>query len=174
MNRPIHYILMFVLFCLLQTFVFGRMQLGHFFYPCIYVLFILLFPFGYKTLYLLLWSFAIGLCVDMLSAGVWGLHTSASLFLGLSRQSILKLVASKEEFGQLMVPGLRTLGYQRYFTFLMIALFIHHSVLFGLETFRFSYFPLTLLRVLCSALLNSLLILLAQVAFLNQKRHSGN
>ncbi|MCL2502638.1 MAG: hypothetical protein FWE99_05840 [Bacteroidales bacterium] len=174
MNRPLHYLLMFVLFCLLQTFVFERMQLGHFFYPCIYVFFFLLFPFGYKTLYLLLWSFAMGLCIDMLSAGVWGLHTSASLFLGLFRQGILKLVASKEEFGQLTVPGLRTLGYQRYLTFLVIALLIHHGVLFGLETFRFSYLPLTLLRMLGSTMLNGLLIILAQFAFFNPKRNSGN
>ena len=174
MNRHIHYLWLFVLFCLLQAFVFERMQLGPFLYPCIYLLFILLFPFGYKTFYLLLWSFALGLCVDFLSSGILGLHASATLFLGLGRQSILKLVASKEDLGQLTVPGLRTLGYLRYLTFLVIALLIHHGVLFGLETFRLSYFPLTLLRILCSTLLNSLLIIFAQVAFFTRKPYSGS
>ncbi|MCL1973431.1 MAG: hypothetical protein FWG54_01280 [Bacteroidetes bacterium] len=174
MNRPLYYLWLFILFCLLQTFVFERMQLGPFLYPCIYILFIILFPFGYKIVYLLLWSFAIGLCIDLLNVGILGLHTSACLFLGLTRQSILKLVATKEDLGQLTIPGWRTLGLQRYLTFLVIALLVHHGVLFGLETFRLSYFPLTLLRIICSTLLNGLLITLTQAAFFNRKPYSGN
>ena len=169
MNRPVYHIWLFLLFCVLQTFVFERMQLGPFFYPCLYLLFILLFPFGYKTIYLLLWSFVLGLCIDLLSAGILGLHTSACLFLGLSRHSILKLVAAKEELGHFTLPGWHTLGPQRYLAYTVISLLIHHGVLFGLETFRFNYFPLTLLRILCSVALNSLLIILTQMAFFNRK-----
>jgi len=174
MNRFLQYILLFLLFGALQAFVFGRMQLGPFLYPCIYLLFIFLFPFGYKTPYLLLWSFAIGLSVDILSAGVLGMHTSATLCVGLLRQSVLKLVAAQGDFGPLATPGLHTLGYRRYLTFVTLLLLIHHSVLFGLEAFRFSFLPLVFIQVLCSTVLNVLCIAIVQATFFGQKRGSNN
>ena len=174
MNKSLKYLLLFLLFCLLQAFVFERMQLGPFLYPTIYLLFILLFPFGYQTIYLLLWSFAMGFCIDILSAGVLGLHTSATLCTGLLRQNILKLVATKGDVGQLRSPGIYALGYLRYFTYVVLSLLIHHSVLFGLETFHFSYLPFTFTRILCSAVLNVTFILLLQALFFDQKRSSDS
>ena len=170
MRRFLQYGGLLILFCLLQTLIFERIQLGPFFYPCIYLLFILLFPFGYNTFWLLLWSFVMGLSVDLFSAGAIGLHASAATCLGFFRSSILKMAATKGDVGQFAVPGPRTLGMTWYLVFVVICLLLHHAVLFGLENFHFRYLHLTLARVVCSALLNTALIVLVQISLFNRRR----
>jgi len=170
MNNILRYILFFLLFVLLQVFIFERLPLGHFCYPCVYVLFILIFPFGYPTTSLLLWSFALGLMVDVGSGGVLGLHTSACLCMGLLRNSFLKLVSTKGDFEQWVRPDLGSLGYSRFGLFLFISLLVHHVVLFFLEGFRVEYIHFFLLRLSISLIVNMVLIMLLQAAFFNQRR----
>jgi len=169
MKEFLHFCGLLLLFCLAQIFIFERILLGPFFYPCIYVLFILRFPFGYNTIYLLLWAFAMGLCID-LCTGMPGIHASACACLALFRSNILKRITIKGEVGQSATPALNTIGWSRYVVYVGIALLIHHTVLFGWETFRFSYLHLTIYRILCSTLLNTLLIVLTQAAFFNRRR----
>ena len=174
MKQFLRYGRWFLLFCVLQTLIFERIQLGPYLSPCIYVLFILLFPFGYNTLWLLLWSFAMGLSIDLFSAGALGLHASAATCLGLLRPGLLKMVSTKGDVGQLATPSLRTLGLPRYLAFVVLALLIHHAVLFGWENFRFNYLFLTIIRIFCSTMLNALLIVLFQATLFSQKRETDN
>jgi len=169
MKRFVQYCGLLLLFCISQIFIFERIQLGPFFYPCVYVLFILLFPFGYNTLYLMLWAFAMGLSIDICT-GMPGIHASASLCLGLLRPNVLKMVTIKGEVGQLATPGIGNLGWSRYLIFLLLSLLIHHTVLFGWESFRLHHLHLTIYKIMCSAMLNTMLISLTQVAFFNRKR----
>ena len=164
------YILLFLLFALLQIFIFERLQLGHFCYPCVYVLFILILPFGYSTTSLLLWSFALGLAVDIGSGGVLGLHTSACLCMGLLRNGFLKLVSTKGDFEQWVRPGLSSLGYRRFGLFLFLSLLVHHTVLFCLEGIRLEFIYFFLLRLGMSLAVNMLLITSLQVAFFSQRK----
>ncbi|MCL2727354.1 MAG: hypothetical protein FWD56_03130 [Bacteroidales bacterium] len=170
MKRFFLYFGRLLIICLFQAFIFERIQIGPFLYPCIYVLFILLFPFGYHTVYLLVWAFAIGLITDISATGMLGLHASASVCLALLRPNLLKLVTVKGEVGQTATPGLNTLGLTRYVAFVAVSLLIHHAVLFGWENFRLSYLYLTIARIVCSAALNTLLIVLVQATLFNRKR----
>lgn len=172
MRRFLQYGGLFILFWLLQTLIFERIQLGPFFSPCVYVLFILLFPYGYNTLWLLLWSFAMGLGVDVFSAGALGMHASAATCLALFRSGILKMVTTKGEVGHLATPGPLVLSTPWYLIYVVVSLLIHHAVLFGLENFHFNHLALTIVRIAGSTLLNTLLISLIHITFLNQKRSS--
>ena len=174
MRRFLQYGGLLILFCLLQTLIFERIQLGPFFYPCVYILFIFLFPFGYNTFWLLLWSFFIGLSIDFFSAGAIGLHASATTCLGFLRSNILKMVATKGDVGQFAIPGPHTLGTPWYLVLVFTSLLLHHAVLFGLENFHFRYLHLTLARIICSALLNTTLIVLIQISFFNRRRGTDN
>jgi len=159
-----------LILCLLQAFIFERIQIGPFLYPCVYVLFILLFPFGYKTANLLIWAFVIGIITDISATGMLGLHASAAVCLALLRPNLLKLVSVKGEVGQMATPGLNTLGLTRYVAFVTVSLLIHHTVLFGWESYRLSYLHLTIARIVLSTALNTLLIVLVQATLFNQKR----
>ena len=169
MRRFLQHTGLFILFCLLQTLIFERLLLGPFFAPCVYLLFLLLFPFGYSTFLILLWSFAIGISVDLFSAGALGVHASASICLGLLRSGILKMVTTKGEIGQLTIPGPRTLGTPWYFVYVITSLFVHHTLLFGLESFYFTNLYLIIVRIVCSTILNTLLIALLHTTFFNSK-----
>ena len=170
MRQFLRYCRWFILFCVLQTFIFERIHLGPFLYPCVYVLFILLFPFGYNTLYLLLWSFVMGLSIDLFSAGALGFHTSAATCLAFLRSNVFKMVATKGDVGQLAIPGPNTLGLPWYTTYVIFSLLIHHTVLFLWENFHFTYLFFTILRILCTTFLNTILIVLIHTTFFN-KRH---
>jgi len=174
MKQFLRYGGLFILFCVLQTLIFERIQLGPFLSPCIYILFILLFPFGYNTLWLLLWSFAMGLSIDLFSAGALGIHASAATCLGFLRANVFKIVTTKGDVGQLATPGLRTMGAQWYVMYVVFSLLIHHTVLFGWESFRFSYLHLTIARIICSTFLNTILIVVFQATLFNQKRGLDN
>ncbi|MDR2586043.1 MAG: rod shape-determining protein MreD [Prevotellaceae bacterium] len=169
MKRNLYYFLILLLFCAAQIFIFERLHLGPFLYPCIYVLFILLFPFGYNTSYLMLWAFAMGLSVD-LCTGSPGMHASACVCLAFLRPNVLKLVTIKGEVGLLVTPTLRTIGFSRYLVFVSISLLIHHAVLFGWECFKISWIHLAIYRILCSTALNTILVVLIQAAFFNKRR----
>jgi|GEM_PF-131099 hypothetical protein len=170
MNNSIRNILLFFLFVLLQVFILERIQLGPFCYPCVYVLFLIMLPFGYSTTSLLLWAFALGLSVDIGSGGVLGLHASACLCLGFFRNTFLKLVSTKGDFEQWVRPGLGSLGGRRFTLFLLFSLLTHHTVLFALEGFRVDYLHLTLLRIGLSVVVNILLIVSLQWAFFNRRK----
>ena len=174
MKQLLRYSRWFILICLLQILIFERIQLGPYLSPCIYVLFILLFPFGYNTLWLLLWSFAMGLCVDIFSAGALGLHASAATCLGLFRSGIIKMVTTKGDVDQLATPGLTSMGLLWYLVYVIFSLLTHHIVLFGLENYHFNYLFPTVMRIFCSAFLNTLLIVLFQITFFSRKRESEN
>jgi hypothetical protein len=80
------------------------------------------------------------------------------------------MVTTKGDVAQFAMPGLRSLGLTWYLVYLFFSLLIHHTALFGWENFHFSYLFLTIIRILCSTLLNVMLIALVQVTFFNRKR----
>lgn len=172
MRRFLHHGALLILFCLLQTLIFERIHLGPFFSPCVYLLFVLLFPFEYNTFWLLLWSFTIGFSIDLFSVGALGLHASAATCLALCRSGILKMVATKGDIGQFSIPGPQTLSIPWYLVYVILSLLIHHTVLFGLENFHFSYLLLTVARIFASTLLNTVFISLIHITFFNQRRTS--
>jgi len=169
MKQFFRYTGLLILFCILQTLIFERIQLGPFLCPCIYVLFILLFPLGYNTLWLLLWSFTMGLSIDLFSAGAFGFHASAATCLAFLRSGILNMVTTKGDVAQQAIPGILSLGASWYLMYVVISLLVHHTVLFAWENFHFNYLHLTILRIFSSTVLNTILIVLMQFTFFNRK-----
>lgn len=58
-------LLVFLAFCLAQVLVLNHVQLFHCATPLLYVYFAIIFPRNYPRWASLLWSFALGLCIDM-------------------------------------------------------------------------------------------------------------
>lgn len=170
MANNLRYILRFIFFVLMQVAFFNTLNLSSYLYPCPYLFFLFLLPFSTGTSLLLLWGFAIGLAVDILGGGILGLHTSAMLVMALMRNTFLKTVSVKTDFDALAVPGTSTLGFARYLIFISCCILLHHCVYFGLENFSFSMIGPTLLRIICSALLNICLILIVERSFYSYRR----
>lgn len=171
MNRSLKYALHFLLILATQLLLFEHLDLGLYLYPMPYLIFLLLFPCTYPTAGLMLWAFAFGFFLDVLGGPtLLGLHTSACVTLAALRNGLIKTVTVKGDLDSLTVPGFVQFGALRYSFFVLLCVAIHHTAYFMLEAFSFLFFWHTLARLTCSVLLNTLLILLFQRTFFEQRR----
>ena len=140
----------FISLFLLQIIIFNNVNLFGFVSPFPYVLFIILFPVNGNKSALLISSFFLGLLLDIFSNS-GGIHTTASILLAYFRPSIFKFAFGVSyEYQTIKLND--TLTPER-FSFLFVAILLHHLVLFILEAFQFSLIFDILLRSITSTAL---------------------
>ena len=140
----------FISLFLLQIIIFNNVNLFGFVSPFPYVLFIILFPVNGNKSALLISSFFLGLLLDIFSNS-GGIHTTASILLAYFRPSIFKFAFGVSyEYQTIKLND--TLTPER-FSFLFVAILLHHLILFILEAFQFSLIFDILLRSITSTAL---------------------
>lgn len=140
----------FISLFLLQIIIFNNINLFGFVSPFPYVLFIILFPVNGNKSALLISSFFLGLLLDIFSNS-GGIHTTASILLAYFRPSIFKFAFGVSyEYQTIKLND--TLTPER-FSFLFVAILLHHLILFILEAFQFSLVLDILLRSITSTAL---------------------
>lgn len=131
----------------MQIIIFNNINLFGFVSPFPYVLFIILFPVNGNKSALLISSFFLGLLLDIFSNS-GGIHTTASILLAYFRPSIFKFAFGVSyEYQTIKLND--TLTPER-FSFLFVAILLHHLILFILEAFQFSLIFDILLRSITS------------------------
>lgn len=168
MNVYLKNIIRFVVLILVQVFILNNVQLGGYINPYLYVMFILLLPFETPGWLLLGLAFLLGFTVDVFSTTM-GMHTAACVFMAYFRPLVLRSVASRQDYEPGIEPGIKDLGFQWFFSYSLFLVFIHHLIFFFLESFRFSEFFPTLLRVLLSVAFSMLLIIVTEYLFKKKK-----
>jgi hypothetical protein len=142
-------IVRFVLLLAAQVLVFNRIDLFGFINPFPYVLFIILFPVNGNKSALLAVSFFLGIIMDMF----WnygGVHAAACLLLAYFRPAIFKFsFGLSYEYQTVRLND--SLSPER-FSFILIAVVLHHFVLFILEVFKISFLWEILVRTMLSAI----------------------
>jgi rod shape-determining protein MreD len=115
--------------------------------PLPYILFIILYPVNGNRAGLLLASFMLGLIMDIFSNS-GGVHAAACLTLAYFRPSIFKFsFGISYEYQTIRLNDVLT---PERFSFILIAVIIHHFILFILEAFQVSFLLDILLRTLLS------------------------
>ena len=156
----------FVILIFLQALVLNNIQLGGYINPYLYVLFILLLPVETPGWFLLVLAFFLGLWIDMF-ANTMGMHAAACVLMAFCRPYMLRIIAPREGYEQGDVPLLHNFGIRWFLTYAGVLVFLHHLLLFYIEVFRMSEFFSTLLRVMMSAVLTLVLIVVSQYLFYN-------
>jgi len=147
----------FVVFLLLQILIFNNINLFGYLNPYPYVLFILLFPVNSNKSVLLLSSFALGITLDMF-ANSDGIHAAASVILAYIRPSLFKFAFGLSyEYQTVKIAD--KISPERI-TLLLLAIFIHHFILFFFEYFRIDLILTVLSRTLFSTLFTFVISLL--------------
>jgi len=156
-NNSVLNTIRFVVFLLLQLLIFNNINLLGYLNPYPYVLFILLFPVNSNKNILLLSSFTIGILLDMFfNSG--GIHTMASLILAYVRPSLFKFAFGLSyEYQTVKIAD--KISPERI-TLLLLAIFIHHFILFFFEYFRLDLILTILTRTLFSTLFTFTICLL--------------
>ena len=139
----------FIILLSLQVIVFNNINLFGFISPFPYILFIILYPVNGNKSGLLVASFLLGIILDMFSNS-GGIHTTASIILAYFRPSIFKFAFGVSyEYQTIKLND--TLTPER-FSFLLVAVVLHHLVLFIFEAFQFSLLWDILIRTLLSSI----------------------
>ena len=139
----------FILLLAAQVLVFNRIDLFGFINPFPYVLFIILFPVNGNKSALLAASFFLGIIMDMFwNSG--GVHAAACLILAYFRPAIFKFsFGLSYEYQTVRLNDSLT---PERFSFILIAVVLHHFVLFILEVFKISFLWEILVRTMLSTI----------------------
>ncbi len=162
------YTLQFVLLCLMQVLVFNNLELGGYINPFIYIYLILILPVNIGRVPLLFVGFGLGLVVDIFS-DTGGIHAAATTFIAYYRPLLLRAQSPREGYELSSTPNSKVFGLGWFLPYAALLVFLHHTVLFYLEVFRFAEFFHTLFKVVLSSLLTLLLILLTEFLFVRDK-----
>ncbi len=148
-NASIGNITRFLLLLLAQVMIFNRIDLFGFINPFPYVLFIILYPVNGNKSGLLAASFLLGLLMDMF-CNSGGVHATSCLILAFFRPAIFKFsFGLSYEYQTVKLNDVLT---PERFSFILIAVVIHHFILFVLEVFKLSFLWDILTRIILSTL----------------------
>lgn len=118
--------------------------------PYIYVLFILLYPAFRNRYVFLLLCFLLGWGVDLFE-DTGGIHAFASLTIGFLSKHIIRMV-SGTKFFELEEFRYSDFNVGQWIIYTALMVFIHHFLLFFIESLSFANFGGIMLRTLsCSA-----------------------
>jgi rod shape-determining protein MreD len=160
-NSIFRYSLIFVLLILAQVLLFNNIQFSGYVNPYIYLLFILLLPIEIPSWLLLILSLFLGLIMDFF-LGSPGMHTSATVLAGFSRPYVLRVISPRDGYEAGSEPSMLTYGFAWFFSYTLLIVLLHHTLLFYLEVFRFADFFRTMLRVILSSIFSIVFILLVE------------
>ncbi|MFN8274202.1 MAG: rod shape-determining protein MreD [Flavobacteriaceae bacterium] len=158
MNSAVLYnIARFILLLAAQILIFNNMDFLGYINPYPYILFIILYPVNGNKIGLLLSSFMLGLILDMF-CNSGGVHAAASIILAYYRPYIFKFsFGLSYEYQTVKLND--TLTPER-FSFLLIAVVLHHFVLFLLEVFRLNFIFEIILKTIVSTIFTLLMCIL--------------
>ena len=156
----------FALFFLAQVIVLGRIHLFHYATPLFYVYFVTMFPRNYPKWSVLLWSFLLGLIIDIFS-NTPGLAASVMTILAAIQPYYLELYVPRDSADNLQ-PSMKTLGPVKYAYYVVPMVLLYCLLFYCLEMFTFFNAFYWLMCVVGSTLLTIVLIFTFEIAKRNR------
>ena len=145
------------LFVLAQALVFNRILIFGCATPLLYVYFVITFPRSYPQWGLLLWSFVMGLLIDMF-ANTPGIACASLTLIALLQPYMLKLFLPRDA-DEHIAASAKTLGWSQFASLASILTLIYCTVFYTIEAFTFFNWLQWLQSVGGSTVLTMLLIL---------------
>jgi len=158
MNSAMLYnIARFILLLAAQVIIFNNFNFLGYINPYPYILFIILYPVNGNKYGLLAASFFLGLTMDLF-CNSGGVHAAACVMLAYFRPSIFKFsFGLSYEYQTVRLNDVLT---PERFSFILLAVIIHHLSLFVLEVFTFEFVWDIILRTVVSTLFTIIICIL--------------
>lgn len=128
-------IALFVVLLVVQGLVLNHIHLFDCATPLLYIILVLHFRRNQSRWSALLWSFAMGLCVDVF-ANTPGVAAASMTLMGLVQPYLFELFVPRDSAEDLL-PSPRAIGVTAYFWYAFVMVFAYCLVFFTLETFNF-------------------------------------
>lgn len=150
------YIWLIVAVLLLQIFLLDNLSIALWLRPMIFPLVVLLLPMEWRSIWVLLATLAVG-CVMDLALGGAGLYTASLLPLAILRPTIIYLTTRRQQEPGDQQELLARLGLRQMMLYMVVALLLHHTLYFMLETLSLAQ-PLLLVATILASTLCSVVI----------------
>lgn len=157
----------FILLILLQVTILSNINFLGFINPYLYVFFILLLPLNLDHWKVIIYSFLIGIIIDVFQDS-GGINAAASLVAAYLRPNVLKFAFGVSYEFQ-TIKFYQTPLAQRL-TYILLIVFIHHFVLFSFAYFNFTYILEILENTLFSGIFTVLLVVISMILFRKRRR----
>jgi len=155
-NNLIKYSILFVVLVIIQIFILNGMNFLGYATPFIYIYFIIKLPVDINKNLLLFFSFLMGLIIDIF-CNTPGVNAAASVLAGFLRPYLINALITLDA-AENREPSISLFGIQPYLRYIGILIFIHHTLLLGLESFSL-FDPLVLiLRIVACSLFTFILV----------------
>ncbi|MER0441964.1 MULTISPECIES: hypothetical protein [Emticicia] len=154
-------VLTFVIYLVLQIVILRNFVFFDVAFCFVYIACILLLPDEVDPIWVILISFLIGLLVDIFY-NTAGVHASASVMIGYLRGYIIKFLFPTKGVENDITISLKDMGGERFVRYVAILTIIHHSMLFFVEAGGFQFFLITVLKIICSVIFTTFLIIILQ------------
>ncbi len=141
---------------LLQVLILNNVSILGFATPFLYIYFILKLGSNISRNELMLWSFFLGLLIDIFS-DTPGMNAAASVFAAFVRPAILRAFTPRDNFDA-FIPSFRTIGLSAFFKYISVMVLLHHTFLLTVESFSLHAIHILLLKIISSTLLTILCI----------------
>ena len=153
LRRALH----FVVLCLVQALVFNHVHLFGYATVLLYVYFVVIFPRNYPRWAILLWSFALGLCVDMFT-NTPGMAAASLTLVGFLQPYLLELFLPRDAAENIRSSA-ATLGFTKFLMLASILVFVHCLVFFTIESFGFFNWQEWALTIVSTSVLTLVLLI---------------
>ena len=147
----------FVALCLVQAMILNQIHLFGVATPLLFVYFVITFRRNYPKWAILLWCFALGVCVDTFS-NTPGVGAASLTLLGAVQPYLLELFTPRDS-AEDMPPTMKAMGVAKYIYFASICIVIQTITFFALEAFSFFNWQQWLICVASSTVLTIILVL---------------
>lgn len=149
-------LLLFLVLLLAQVLVLNHIHLFDCATPLIYVYFVISFQRGYPRWAILVYSFLLGLCLDIFS-NTPGVATISMTLLGFLQPYLIELFMQRDD-DENFQPAIFAMGPVKFFYYSLLLTLIYCVVFFALETFSFFNWLQWVLSVVGSFVLSELLL----------------
>lgn len=160
-------IVRFILLLAAQVVIFNNIHFLGYINPYPYILFIILYPVNGNRYGLLIASFFLGIIMDMF-CNSGGVHAASCLMLAYFRPYIFKFAFGLSyEYQTVRLNDVLT---PERFSFILIAVAIHHLTLFLLEVFRLNFIWDVVLRTVFSTIFSIIICIILIYIFKPSRR----
>jgi rod shape-determining protein MreD len=150
----------FVGLVLVQVLILNQMHISGYATPFLYIYFILKINSKVGRNELMLWSFMLGLAVEIFG-NTPGMNAAAATCLAFSRSSLLRLATLRSE-DEGFVPGIKSLGVSSFSRYTLLASALFCTVLLLIDTFSFFHFGRLILKIIASTISTLIFIFCAE------------
>lgn len=163
-NSYIRFILLFVFLVLAQVLIFDNLYMIGFINLFVYIFFVMMLPIETNRFSVLILAFILGLSVDIFNSTP-GLHASATTLMAYFRPFVLSIYSPRDGYDAHKEPGIKTYGVYWFLRYAITLILIHHTFLFFVEVFTFTYFFHTIAKIILSSVSTLFFVVLAYLLF---------